>query len=93
MTDEHTETVDTGTDPILDGAGEEDEESFEPMTFYLQKETQRQVKRWLKQVELDHPDIDERAQKAHEYEAIVQVAMEHEDEVINRVREMAGITS
>ena len=89
MTDDNTDTTDESTgSPIADGADEEDTE-FEPMTFYLRKETQRNVKRWLKQLELDYREV-EQSRKSHQYEAIVQVAMEHEEDIVQRVDEMSS---
>ena len=87
MTDNNATDESTGS-AIADGGDEEDTE-FEPMTFYLRKETQRNVKRWLKQLELDYREV-EQSRKSHQYEAIVQVAMENEEDVVQKVSEMSS---
>ena len=73
-----------------DGGTPSDEDDVEPvpMTFYLKPETQRSVKRWLKRLELDHREVEE-SLRHHQYEAIVMLAMENEEEFIQRVDDLS----
>lgn len=65
-----------------------DDPAYGPMTFYLKSETQRQLKRWLNTLEVEHDAVFD-SDKSHQYEAIVQIAMEHEDEVVQKVSDIA----
>lgn len=89
--DTSTETEsETDKQVRTDGGVESDEDGVEPvpMTFYLKPETQRAVKRWLKRLELDHREVEE-SLRHHQYEAIVMLAMENEDEFIDKVDELS----
>ncbi len=76
------------TDGGVTQSGGNDDEEAVPKTFYLQAGTKRGLNRWLKQLELDHLEV-ENADRRHQYEAIVRLAMEHEDEFIDKVEELS----
>lgn len=92
MPNNDTPSDESETDKRLrtDGGVASDGDGDEPVpkTFYLKASTKRSVNRWLKQLELDHREIED-AQRHHQYEAIVQLAMEHEDEFIELVDELS----
>lgn len=94
METNNTPTVDeSDTDKPLrtdGGVAADDEETDEPVpkTFYVKGGTKRNLNRWLKRLELDHRAI-ENSQRHHQYEAIVQLAMENEDEFIEKVSELS----
>lgn len=70
-----------------------DEEAFIRATMYFQETTKRDFERWLKRLELEHPEIDSDnpdLSRRMQYEALIHVVMNNEEEFIERVKAYRG---
>lgn len=94
MTDTETDTSQT------DLSGEEtSEEEMEidddpkrvQKSFYMQDGTKKDLERFIKRLELDHPELVDEAYPRHKYEAFTRVSLqllqEHEEEFLEALRE------
>jgi hypothetical protein len=85
MTTHTSPSTDDETPPLLTDGGED--VPYDPITFYLLSETKRDLKRWLMTLALDN-DVVMNSKRYQHYEAIAQVAMEHEDEVLSYIEQL-----
>lgn len=60
-------------------------QTFEPTTLYLPEETRTELRRFLKRITLDHPEIED-AQKRELHTALIKEAMEHPEEIADGVK-------
>lgn len=59
---------------------------YVPVTLYLPEETRRDMRRFLKRLTLDHPEIEE-AEKRELHTALVHASMEHPEEIADLTKE------
>lgn len=64
--------------------GGEEEDPYKAMTWYLERDNCRKVKRWIKQMELNHEAVED-AQKWQVYTEIAKFAMEHEEQIVENI--------
>lgn len=67
----------------------EDAPEWVPTTLYLPEETRRDLRRFLKRLTLDYPDIED-AQKRELHAALVQVAMNQSEAVADRTEQLSN---
>lgn len=65
------------------------EEEYERATLYFQKSTKKSFERWLSRMELDH-DIVFESEKRQRHEALINVAMNNEEEFLERLESVMG---
>lgn len=63
---------------------ESDEPEYKPTTLYLPEETRTELRRFLKRITLDYPEIED-AQKRELHTALIEFAMEHPEEIAEDV--------
>lgn len=61
-----------------------DEPEYKPTTLYLPEEIRTELRRFLKRITLDHPEIED-AQKRELHTALIKEAMEHPEEIAEDV--------
>lgn len=91
MTDNNTDTSDNSGKVMTDGGDESSEpEEIEKaqMSIYIYQDTEYNLKRWLDEMKLDNREVFD-SDRLHQYEAIVRVAMEHEDEVVDKIKDLS----
>lgn len=65
------------------------EEEYTRATLYFQKSTKKTFERWLSRMELDH-DIVFESEKRQRHEALINVAMNNEEEFLERLESVMG---
>lgn len=88
MSDDQAQTATTETQSTGSDAEEvELEEEYEQATLYFQETTKREFQKWMNRMELDHNIVFD-SEKRQRHEALIQVAMNHEDEFVEQLREI-----
>lgn len=62
----------------------DDQPDYQPTTIYLPEAQRTELRRYLKRITLDFPEIED-AQKRELHTALITVAMEHPEEVVEVV--------
>lgn len=75
---------DEPTDPDPPKQEQSDEPEYKPTTLYLPEETRTELRRFLKRITLDHPEIED-AQKRELHTALIECAMEYPEEIAEEV--------
>lgn len=92
MTDKNTDSSDDSGKVMTDGGDDsvEQPEQVEKaqMSIYIHKDTEYNLKRWLDEMKLDNREVFD-SDRLDQYEAIIRVAMEHEDEVVDKIKEIS----
>ncbi|KTG07841.1 hypothetical protein AUR64_02080 [Haloprofundus marisrubri] len=84
-------TSSSGSNPEAetdDASSTEEVPEWVPTTLYLPEETRRDLRRFLKRLTLDYPEIED-AQKRELHTALIQVAMDRPEAVADRTEELS----
>jgi hypothetical protein len=65
------------------------EEDYKRKTIYLQENTKKKFNLWLNQMESEHEFVYDSGRK-QQYEALIHVAMNHEDEFLDELQDVMG---
>lgn len=85
MPEEETQTTEAEQDSQTTDNEPAPKEEYERATLYFKKSTKRQFERWLNQMELDHNAVFD-AEKREQHEALIHVAMNNEEEFVERLK-------
>lgn len=84
QTQEETENEDTRRETGEDNSTEEE---YEQVTMYFFRPTKQKFRRWMKKMELNHDSVFD-SNKRPRYEALVRVAMDHEEEFVEELEKI-----